>query len=124
MAEQNLRDMTLTERRIIDRLFEAQFAGHSELRTQLKDCPVRQLDEAGSLELHPNAQSPSAKVVKRIPVEAEGSDEDGVRVHILLHVVNGKARELEIYKDDGSRIRRLPEPAMLDVVVLPPAPET
>jgi hypothetical protein len=31
-----------------------------------------------------------APVVKRVPVEAEGKDEDGSIIHMLLHVDDGK----------------------------------
>lgn len=33
-------------------------------------------------------------------------DEDGVNIEILLHVVDGYARELEIYRVDGTPIQR------------------
>lgn len=42
---------------------------------------------------------------ERIPVEAELPDNDGVSIHVLLHVVNGLLAELEIYKDDLSPIQ-------------------
>jgi len=45
-----------------------------------------------------------AKVKRRIPAEAEFRDTDGVLIHILLHVIDGKVNELEIYKEDGSPI--------------------
>jgi hypothetical protein len=47
-------------------------------------------------------------VVKRIPVEAEAKDDDGFTVHALLHVVGRRPIELEIYKDAGSTVKRMP----------------
>jgi hypothetical protein len=64
---------------------------------------------ASSTELKP------AVVEKRIPVEADAVDEDGIHVHFLLHVVKGFAKELEVYKDDGSPIRRMPSPGDLEM---------
>jgi hypothetical protein len=46
-------------------------------------------------------------------------DEDGVHVHFLLHVVEGFAKELEFYKDDGTPIKRMPHPSELEIIVLP-----
>jgi len=36
------------------------------------------------------------------------ADADGVQVEILLHVVDGRLNELEIYKVDGSPIIKQP----------------
>jgi hypothetical protein len=33
--------------------------------------------------------------------------------------VKGFAKELEVYKDDGSPIRRMPSPGDLEIIVLP-----
>jgi hypothetical protein len=55
----------------------------------------------------------SAPVVKRVPVEAEGRDEDGAIVHILLHVDEGRPVELEFFREDAvtekkrSRVHRI-----------------
>jgi hypothetical protein len=40
-------------------------------------------------------------------VESEARDTDGVIIHVLLHVVDGKASELEFFKEDSSRILAL-----------------
>jgi hypothetical protein len=71
------------------------------------------------LEIQRGDSGNRAAVKKRIPVEAEGLDEDGITVHFLLHVVDGFATELEVYKDDGSLIKRRPSPNDLKVIVLP-----
>ncbi len=51
-------------------------------------------------------------------MEAQAPDSDGIHVHFLLHVVSGFAAELEIYKDDGTPIGRLPRADELEVMVL------
>jgi hypothetical protein len=48
-----------------------------------------------------------------VPVEAVAPDSDGVPVHFLLHVVDGLAREVEVFREDSAPIRRLPVAAQL-----------
>jgi hypothetical protein len=62
-------------------------------------------------------------VVKRIPVEAEGKDEDGVVIHMLLRVVDGRPIELEFFREDGATIKRMPAPSGFELIVLPPMPQ-
>jgi hypothetical protein len=65
---------------------EADFSGRDELVPLLRNVIVRTIDEDDGLELKSRVQG-KAPVMKRIPVEAEGKDEDGVMIHMLLHVV-------------------------------------
>lgn len=95
------RTLTRTEREILNRLLEAQFPGRDELYEQLENCLVRTIDEEGSLEFKV-ASAMRAPVTRRIPVEAETRDEDGIPVLLLLHVVEGFVREFEVVKGDGS----------------------
>jgi hypothetical protein len=111
---------TPSEKALIYRLLETDFPGKSEVASQLSDFRVRRIDCEGSLELKVQSVFDPAPVLKRIPVEAEGVDQDGVGVHLLLHVVGGVVKELEVYKDDGSAISRIPSPRELKVFVLPP----
>ena len=104
----------------MQRLLAADFIGREEVAHQLNGCRVRIIDDEGSLELEPSEAAKPAAVEKRIPVEGDAVDEDGIHVHLLLHVVNGFVSELEVYKDDGSTIKRMPRPDDLEVVVLPP----
>lgn len=46
-----------------------------------------------------------APVQQRVPVEAIAYDVDKVPIEVLLHVVDGKVRELEVIKADGSNIK-------------------
>ena len=52
----------------------------------------------------------------RVPVEGSGSDSDGVPIYVLVHVVDGLAVELEIYKADGSPILSMPPPEAFEVM--------
>ena len=65
------------------------------------------IDSEGSLELR-ILDPIKAGVLFRIPVELGGKDVDGVEVHVLLHVVDGMSREIEIYKDSPDPILTLP----------------
>jgi hypothetical protein len=117
--EQHFRERTPTEAEVMQRLLAADFPGKEEIAKQLAGCRVRIIDDEGSLELELSDAAKPAVVEKRIPVEADAVDEDGIHVHFLLHVVKGFAKELEVYKDDGSPIRRMPCPDDLEVIVLP-----
>lgn len=104
------------ERRIIVRLLSAApFPGRDDLLAQVEKANARPLDEDGSVSLKP-AIIRKATVTRRIPVEGEAQDTDGVIIHYLLHVVQGEINELEVYKDDSSRVRRQAKPE--DVTVM------
>ena len=68
---------------------------------------VRTIDEDGSLELKPQT-GPVAQVAKPVSngryFDWETDDQFSPAVNLLLHVVNGRMAELEVYKDDGSEI--------------------
>ena len=115
--EHTFRDFTAYEQEIIGRLLEKAFPGRDEICEQIKNCLVRAIDEDNSLGFLVRSNV-KAKVKKRIPVEAEVHDTDGILIHILLHVVEGKVNELEIYKEDGSPILERPDPSKLKVVCL------
>jgi len=68
---------------------------------QVQNATVVPIDSNGSLRFIVDS-SVKAGVTKRIPVEAQHLDSDGIWVHALLHVVDGQISELEIYKDDSS----------------------
>jgi uncharacterized protein DUF6984 len=106
------------EAEVIQRLVSADFPGSGQIADQLRDYRVRRIDGEGSLALRLAGVAPAATVDKRVPVEAQAPDSDGIHVHFLLHVIDGFAAELEVYKDDGSHIQRLPQAGELEVIVL------
>ncbi len=103
----NFRLPTAVERQLMAELTIADFPGRAEVKDQLVHCTVRLLDEDGSLELRVE-DSASAPVTSRVPTELYGPDADGVQISVLLHVVQGRCQEIEIYKVDGSPIRQMP----------------
>jgi hypothetical protein len=65
-----------------------------------------------------------APVKRRVPVEAWYLDVnskplDGPFVRILLHVLDGKLSELEIYKDDSSPVIKK-EPKLTELTLFSP----
>lgn len=76
------------------------------LRSQLETARVSAIDAEGSLLFR--VPGPLANLQQRLPTEGYYFDAEGVdyrpAVNVLLHVVEGKLHELEVYKDDGSAI--------------------
>jgi hypothetical protein len=113
--EQGFRPITVAEKAILEKLLQVNFPGHDELAQQLADLKAKQIDAQGSLRFLV-AGGASASISRGVAVEARYSDLDtkgeaGVHVNVLLHVADGKLSILGIYKDDGSRILRAPDPS-------------
>jgi len=121
-TQPQFRKPTNAEQALLQRLLEVDFPGRDQLAPMIQNVFVRTIDAVGGLELQSQV-SGMASVVKRIPVEAEAKDEDGVTIHVLLHVIGGRPVELEIFKDDSSRVKHMPSPAAFELTVLPPAPK-
>jgi hypothetical protein len=121
-VETNFRKPTDREQALLNRLLEAEFPGRDELATLLCPILVKTIDEDGGLELLSQVEGKAA-VVKRVPVEAEGKDEDGVVIHMLLHVVDGRPVELEFFREDSKTVKTVPPPSAFELIVLPPMPE-
>ncbi|MFA1625560.1 hypothetical protein ACDY96_23095 [Rhizobium mongolense] len=95
---------------ITEKLLSQDFPGCHELRMQLLSARVSPIDRQGSLQFR--IVGPAALVKTRVPTEAyyfDGPNRDsGPAVHLLIHVVEGKLHELEVYKDDDTAITVLP----------------
>jgi Domain of unknown function (DUF6984) len=117
MSERRYRQLTDFERRLVLRLFEPTFAGRDELLNQVDGMLACTIDENGSLDLLPRPEL-IASVEKRVPSEGEAVDADGIMIHYLLHVVSGRLKELEIYKEDSSKVVRHPDPDNIDAFAL------
>src|SRR6266508_3873314 len=107
---ENYRELTPTERQLLERLLGAEFTGRDEIAEQVKTCKVRAVDEHGCLEFFVQSET-KAPVRQGVPIEAEAEDEDGIVIHMLLHVVDGKVKELEFYSESNSPIKRIPDPS-------------
>jgi len=106
------------ERALLVKLLSEAFPGRDALRQQAVDVRGRRIDEDGSLALVPNPNAGPADVARRIPVEAQTEDLDGVTIHVLRHVVNGYMNELELYREDSGRIQRPITADSLRMIVL------
>jgi uncharacterized protein DUF6984 len=111
------RPLTSHETAILRTLLNADFPGSAALLGQLPSATVVPLDQAGSLRFEVG-HSATADVVRRIPVEAETDDADGMTVHLLLHVVGGVIDELEIYREDSKPLQGTIRPGSLRILVL------
>lgn len=98
-------DLSPAENRLLGQLLAVDFPGVAELREQARALTAKPLDLNGSVRLAVSTAEP-AQVKRRIPVEGTYIDHDGVRVNVLLHVVDGYLDELEIYRDDSASVQR------------------
>jgi hypothetical protein len=116
--EPELRALGEHERAVLAALLDVDFPGQSALLAQASEVSARRIDANGSLALAPGADTPRAEVMRRIPVEAEFDDQDGVTAHVLLHVVDGYLNELEVYREDSAPLQREPAPEDFRLIVL------
>lgn len=101
------RDPTAHEAALIRWLVSHSFVGHAELERQILSLRVKSLDGNGSLKLV-SRDGGRALTEHRIPVEAAYRDSDGVVVHVLLHVLDGRLDELEVFREDSAPVGTLP----------------
>src|SRR3954451_20893479 len=101
------RPLKTNERDLLTKLLEPSFPGRDELREQLGSATATEVDENGSLALR-CASGRQAPVKCRVATEGECPDADGIAIHVLLHVVEGVMRELEIFKDDSPSVQNPP----------------
>ena len=106
------RKLTESEMKLIHRLLEKHFPGRDAIAEQLNTALVEPIDANGSLKVFVNSDVNTVTEF-RIPAEGEVEDIDGTTIHLLLHIVNGKVDELEVYKDDGSAVIKMPDPKHL-----------
>jgi hypothetical protein len=106
-ATDNFRELTGRERGLVKQLIEPDFIGAVQLREQLEVCEARTVDADGSFELRVKNRSP-ARVFYRVPVELQARDRDGTPIRVLLHVIDGIASEIQVYKDAPTPIASWP----------------
>lgn len=103
------RKLSRRERKILERILSQLPCGGDALRGQLNSAEVTTIDEDGSMRFLLHAGDPASGISDRVPATAIYDDKDGVPIYLLLHIVEGKLWELEIYKADGSPIIVRPE---------------
>lgn len=114
---QGFRPLSELEGQLLAALLSTDFLGRDALAEQVAVASVRKIDRNGSLEFA-SSDGPPAEVARRIPVEAELDDSDGLTIHVLLHVVDGFLKELEVYRDDSGPVQRALAPRDLRLMIL------
>jgi hypothetical protein len=115
MNGQTFRSLTRYEMDLVKVLLKNPFPGRDELIAQLAISTVRVFDDNGSFEFNVTSSEHAAQVNHVVPSEGEYEDDDGVIIHFLLHVRDSFLKELEIFKEDNSKVNRLPHPNLLRV---------
>jgi hypothetical protein len=103
MFDSDWRQLSDNESQILAELLAINFLGKDALVHQVKSAVVQQLDDNGSLKFR-ILDPILASVPSRVPVEGECEDADGIKIHFLLHVVDGVIDELEVFREDSGRI--------------------
>lgn len=98
------RELTTLEKELLERLLAPDFPGKEQLACQLARALVAPIDDDGSIRFKVEGAPPASEVNSRVPSEGEFVDADGIYVHLLLHVVDGYLHELEVFKEDGTRV--------------------
>lgn len=112
------RDEPLDGRALLNRLLSSPFIGRDSLLRQVDQAELNWIWERGSpaLLIRVDSDAERADVQQRTPLEAEGiaKDVDDVTVHFVLHVVDGYLNEVEVFREDGSPLQRMP--TLTDIV--------
>ncbi len=74
----------------------------------LDSCLVKEVGSGGSIKFVSDLVKSNLRQQK-FPVEAQALDEDGVMMHALIFTCMGKIDELEIYKEDSSKLLAFPK---------------
>lgn len=95
---------------VLESMLSHNFQGQTELFKQLDGVKVSsECKTCPTVEFVVPSSYPKAEVKHRIPVEAVAEDSDGVKIHFLVHVVNGYLFELEVFREDSERILKIPD---------------
>jgi hypothetical protein len=113
------RELTSVERALVERLLEAAFDGRDALRMQFATAAVTAegYRDTRTIRLKLAPDAPAASTGLRVPVEGATPDVDGMPIAVLLHVVDGHATELEIYRVDGNPLQGPPAARTLVVAI-------
>lgn len=110
------RPMNNFECNVLRHILSYEFHGQGELKHQAEGARVKvECETCPTVEFVVDSSHPKANVKYRIPIEAVGEDTDGVRIHFLVHVVDGYLYKLEIFREDSEPILKMPEIDLLSV---------
>ncbi len=116
-----MRKLTVEERKLLTKLLQVEFTGHETLILQLEGVVVEELGppNAPYLRLVVSDDAPLADVARRVPIEAVAPDADGMTIHFLVHVLEGRLSELEIFREDSKEILSVPPADAVQVLKYP-----
>jgi hypothetical protein len=105
------RCLTQDETKLISHLLGKNVSEREALQKQLATALVRVIDSEGSIEFSGADVGP-----QKLISEGESKDLDGIPVHALLFVKGSHLSELEIYKDNGITISKLPDADSFEIL--------
>lgn len=103
--------------KIIINLLNTTFVGRDQIKLQLETAYFEIIDKNGSLKIYPQFAK-EAPIEKTIPVESWAYDSDGILIQILLFTINGVVNMLEIIREDGKAVFKMPFVEEFKVIVL------
>ena len=112
-------NLSAWHRSIFEKLLNSSFKGRNEIYRQLLSARFEVIDTNQSLNIIP-LDTAVAPVEKTIPVEAHGKDGDGCEIQVLLFTRNGVAYMLEVIREDGLPVEKLPAVDTFEVMILAP----
>jgi len=121
MLESHYRPLTDLEKAVLIKLLSVDLPGVEALRGQIGRSTAQTLDEYGSIEL--KVDSPNRARFSDGPLVSATQNDHGTTegygpfINVLLFVKNGLLKELQIYKDDSSKIVNRVDPEKFDVIV-------
>ena len=116
MTDQHAREMSPNERLLIARLLETPFPGSAAVAEQLQNCLVLPVGTNGTLDFLIGT-GPKAEVCFFVFVVVVVVVFVGFSIHLLLNVIEGTARGLEVYKDDSSQVIKMPPASDLRIFI-------
>jgi hypothetical protein len=113
--------LSAAERNVLDRLLDANLPAHQTLRQQAAHAKVgaEAKGDTRTIRFVFCAHVPRAEIKARVPVEAQAVDADGGEIAVLLHVIDGRLDELEVYRFDGGDIHDEVDPNSMRVMINP-----
>jgi hypothetical protein len=111
------RELTPTERGILDLLLTRSFPGRDALLSQATTVRTTGLSctcGCPSFSLKPDQTLPHAEVTDRMPSGAHGTDPGGNEIGVLLFVEDGYLFDVEVFSyEEPSAFAGLPDPSAL-----------
>lgn len=100
------RPITPAEHELIEKILTADPATKDRYGAQLDGALVEVIDAYGSLRISPRGATTPKGPAMKLSTEGATNDLDGMRIELLLFARDGDLAELQIYRVDGSSLKR------------------